>query len=96
LQSSLWGHICTAWCSTGEHLDLFEVFFGPTPKLFISKWLPRYCEAEISGPSFTFKEEKIWLSFKLSLFCFGYFVVVFGVFWVTSDFFGSKSSNYFS
>jgi len=91
LQSS---HICTAWCSTGEHLDLLGVFFGPTPKLFISKWLPLYCEGEISGPSFTFKEEKSWLCFKLSYKFFGYFVVVFGVFWAMSEKFLSKSSNY--
>jgi hypothetical protein len=34
------------------------VFFGPTPKLFVSKWLPLYCEGEIFGPFSDLKEKQ--------------------------------------
>jgi hypothetical protein len=63
-------HFCKVACGATFALDVVlnwltlrfvGSFFGPTPKLFISKWLPLYCEGEIPGPSFRFKGEKIWL-----------------------------------
>jgi hypothetical protein len=72
------------------------VFFGTTPKLLISKWLPHYCEGEISGPSFRFKGEKSLAMFQIKLEFFGYSVIIFGLFWAMNEKFLSKSGNYFS
>jgi hypothetical protein len=36
-------HVVLKWL----RFKFVESFFGPTPKLFIFKWLPHYCEGEI-------------------------------------------------
>jgi len=61
-------HFCKVACRATSALHVVlnwltfrfvgSFFFGPTPKLLISKWLPHYREDEISGPSLRFKGEK--------------------------------------
>jgi hypothetical protein len=70
-------HFCKVACGATSALHVVlnwltfrfvgSFFFGTTPKLLISKWLPHSCEGEISGPSFRFKKSG-YLSNQIRVF----------------------------
>ncbi len=73
-----------------------KCFLAPLPNNLSPSGSHFIFKGEISGPSFRFKGEKIWVCFKIKLEFSDYSFIVVGVFWATSENSLSKSGNCFS